>query len=195
MSPPIRFTQELILDAAYQLVRQEGEGALNARSLAKALNCSTQPLFRTFTCMEELRQAVVSLTAQRCKAQMLEKMSTAESPYLGIGLAYILYARDEPNLFKLLFMRNRVSDHSYGDPEPYKWIFQLLSQSLKVDQDTAMKLYDRTWVYTHGLAVSIATQYMPCPAEEQLISLLKECMDAALEQLKKRQCFKRLPPQ
>jgi galactokinase len=37
MPPTIRFTRDAVLNAAYQLIRREGPGALNARAVAKEL--------------------------------------------------------------------------------------------------------------------------------------------------------------
>ena len=48
-----------MLNAAYQLIRREGPGALNARAVAKELGGSTQPIFRLFSGMDELQKAVI----------------------------------------------------------------------------------------------------------------------------------------
>ena len=53
-----KLTREEALRAAAEIVRTEGEGALNARSLAKALGCSTQPVYSLFRNMEKLKNAL-----------------------------------------------------------------------------------------------------------------------------------------
>ena len=58
MPPTIRFNRDAVLNAAYHLIRREGPHALNARSVAKELGGSTQPIFRLFSGMEELHNAV-----------------------------------------------------------------------------------------------------------------------------------------
>ena len=57
MPPRQKITRGMILDAALTLTREEGVGAVNARSVAKALGCSTQPVFSQFATMEALRRA------------------------------------------------------------------------------------------------------------------------------------------
>ena len=57
MPPKVKITKENIIDTAVDLVRKKEP--LNARTLATALNCSTQPLFSNFASMEELRLAVL----------------------------------------------------------------------------------------------------------------------------------------
>lgn len=177
MPPSVRFSREDVLNAAYQLVRREGSNALNARSVAKELGGSTQPIFRLFSCMEELKQAVIELALNTWKASLRERMQLSAFPYLTIGMAYLIFARDEPELFKLLFMRDRVSDGSCTDYN-MDWGIPLLENSMKVDMDTARKLYERNWLYCHGLAVSIATKYLPCMDECEMRTILVESLQA-----------------
>jgi AcrR family transcriptional regulator len=58
MPPKVRVTKEEIINAAFEIVRRSGPQALNARNVATALNCSTQPIFSNFASMEELQEAV-----------------------------------------------------------------------------------------------------------------------------------------
>ena len=115
MPPTIRFTRDAVLNAAYQLIRREGPGALNARAVAKELGGSTQPIFRLFSGMDELQKAVIELALNEWKSKLLVRMQGSVFPYLTIGMSYLLFAKDEPELFKLLFMRDRVSDGSCTD--------------------------------------------------------------------------------
>ncbi len=55
MPRPQRYDRETILEAAFALVRRSGMEALCARAVARELGCSTQPIFRTFASMDDLR--------------------------------------------------------------------------------------------------------------------------------------------
>lgn len=55
MPPKIKVTRESIVATAVDLVRSEGAQALNARRIAAALGCSTQPIFSNFAVMDELK--------------------------------------------------------------------------------------------------------------------------------------------
>ena len=48
----------MILERSFAMFCQEGMGAVNARSVAKALNCSTQPIFSYFSGMDDLKNAL-----------------------------------------------------------------------------------------------------------------------------------------
>ena len=182
MPPTVRFSREAVLNAAYQLVRREGPSALNARAVAKELGGSTQPIFRLFSGMEELKSAVTELALTTWKERMKVRMRDSAFPYLTIGMSFLLFARDEPELFKLLFMRDRVTDGSCTDYN-ISWGVPLIESSVKVDAETASQLYERNWLFCYGLAVSIATKYIPCMDECQMRQLLVESLQGAALQL------------
>lgn len=182
MPPTVRFSREAVLNAAYQLVRREGPSALNARAVAKELGGSTQPIFRLFSGMEELKSAVTELALTTWKERMKVRMRDSAFPYLTIGMSFLLFARDEPELFKLLFMRDRVTDGSCTDYN-ISWGVPLIESSVKVDAETAAQLYERNWLFCYGLAVSIATKYIPCMDECQMRQLLVESLQGAALQL------------
>lgn len=58
MPPKQRITREMILERSFAMFCQEGMAAVNARSVAKALNCSTQPIFSYFSGMDDLKNAL-----------------------------------------------------------------------------------------------------------------------------------------
>ena len=182
MPPSVRFRREAVLNAAYQLIRREGPAALNARSVAKELGGSTQPIFRLFTNMDDLKASVIEQALQDWKNKLRMRMQDSAFPYLSIGMSYLIFARDEPELFKLLFMRDRVSDGSCRD---YNVDFgiPLIEHAVGVDVSTARQLYERNWLYCHGLAVAIATKYIPCISECDMRQLLVESLQGVAMQL------------
>ena len=52
-------THDQILNAAYDLVVEQGFKSFTARNIAKKMNCSTQPIYLEFKNMAELKQAVM----------------------------------------------------------------------------------------------------------------------------------------
>ena len=59
MPPKVKITKEEIINTAVNIVRNSGAPAINARTIAAILNCSTQPIFSNFATMDELRLAVL----------------------------------------------------------------------------------------------------------------------------------------
>ena len=58
MPPKQTITKEMIIAAAFDLVRQKGKTALSARNIAAALSCSTQPIYSCFSTMKDLEEIV-----------------------------------------------------------------------------------------------------------------------------------------
>lgn len=183
MPPTVRFTRDAVLNAACQLMRREGMEALNARAIAKELGGSTQPIFRLFTNMEDLHRELILYVARQFQAHAEADMAQSDSPYIQLCTTYLLYGRDEPELFKLLFMRDRVSDGQYSDQTNFDLVFNILKKETPLDDETALRFFERTWLFIHGLAVCIATKYIPCQDERYLISMVKEAYNAAVKMM------------
>ena len=161
MAAPVKITEEAVLSAALGVVRSGGMEALNARSLARALGCSTQPIFRCFDSMETLRQAVLD-EAHRVYRTDLEARKTdgRYPPYKASGMAYIGFASQEPQLFRLLFMRSRKGDGE--GPEHADWApdTALAGQTAGIEPEAAQLFHLEMWAVVHGLAVMQATGYL-----------------------------------
>ena len=99
MGRTVRFSREKIIQAACDLVRERGAEALNARSLAGYLGCSTQPLFREFSSMEEIKRAAMEAAMRRYEAAVEQAQDPENKQYLAMGMAYIRFASQDKQLF------------------------------------------------------------------------------------------------
>ena len=162
MPPKIQYTKADLLRAAFKLTRTRGIGAVNARAIAKELGCSTQPIFRAFHAMDEIRQEMLRMGMDLYGMYITHSGAGTDKPYLRSGMAYLLFAKEEPELFKLLFMRDRVSDGTMNENQDHTlaYVLDLVMQNTGFDRDTALKFHTHLWIYTHGLAVMLATQFV-----------------------------------
>lgn len=159
MPPKARYSREKIIDVAYEMVRKNGEDCLSARTIAKELGCSTAPIFTVFSSIEELYDEVV----KRAKAlydRYIEEGFSATPAFKGTGMKYIQFAKDEPELFRMLFMRatpDTPPSHYFpsgDDNEPL--IRKNVERTYEMDEERARKLYNHLSVYVHGIAVLFA---------------------------------------
>ena len=66
--PAVRkVSKEQIIDAAVEVLRDDGFSAINARSVAKKLGCSTQPIYFSFKNMDELKAALIAIYGKPAK--------------------------------------------------------------------------------------------------------------------------------
>lgn len=160
MPPKIKITREAILTAALDIVRQAGPGALNARAVARALGCSTQPVFSNYATMEELLADVLRAADQCYQSRLHREMAGAALPYKASGQAYIRFAREEPELFKLLFMRDRTGENIPQGADEIRDLVQLIQTNVGLDQENAYYFHLEMWIVVHGIATMVATGYL-----------------------------------
>ena len=159
MPPKVKYTREQITDAAYEIVRSKGESALTARSLAAELGISTAPIFTAFENIEEL-QGTVARKAADLYNSYIEKGLDYTPPFKGTGLMYIKFAKDEPELFKMLFMRGddgeEPSHYLPSGDENEPLIRQAIENTHSFEEEKTKRLYNHLSIYAHGIAVLFA---------------------------------------
>ncbi len=161
MAPKVKITREGIITAAVEIARQHGDSAVNARTVAAELNCSTQPVFSNFPTMEELRLAVRLQAMTIYNAFLAGEMEDGRFPaYKAQGMAYIRFAREERELFKLLFMRDRKGEETDPEARSFDQVVVTLQQITGMDKETATLFHLEMWAYVHGIATMFATNYL-----------------------------------
>ena len=160
MPPKVKVSKEDIIRASIDLVRQEGAQAINARTIASKLNCSTQPIFSNFSTMDDL-QKEVNAAAHAYYLTFLQ--SDAESgkypEYKAYGMAYIRFAKEERELFKMLFMCDRNGE---GLVPTADWEISVncIMQAYGVSRETADIIHMEMWAFVHGIATMLATSFL-----------------------------------
>ncbi|MBR2635340.1 MAG: TetR/AcrR family transcriptional regulator [Clostridia bacterium] len=158
MPPKIKVTKEEILNTAVELVKKSGAQSLNARSIASALNCSTQPIFSNFDTMEALRSAVVGRAEEMFREYMRLETERGEfPPYKAVGMAYIRFAREEKELFRLLYMRDRSEEPDSEESDLDDRMESIVRHVTGLSPDKAKLFHLETWAFVHGVAVMFAT--------------------------------------
>ena len=160
MPPKVRITKEEIMNTAVELVRENGESAMNARALASALQCSTQPIFSNFSTMEKLREEVIIAAYERYLGFLKSELESGKYPqYKSFGMAYIRFAKDEKELFKLLFMRDRTGEDTVFSTD-FEESVQMIMKANGVTRERARLMHLEMWTCVHGIGVMIATSFL-----------------------------------
>ena len=171
MPPKVKVTKEDIVNAAVELVRQSGAGAVNARTVAAALDCSTQPVFSNFATMEDLRLAVVEKADLLCQDYIQRETERGEYPaYKASGMAYIRFAKEEKELFKLLYMRDRSTEYIPESTEQTDRMETMIYENTGLSGIDAKLFHLEMWAYVHGVATMFATGFLDL--EWELVSRL-----------------------
>lgn len=169
MPPKPKISREDMLKGALDLVREQGWGSINARNLASRLGCSTQPIFSHFATMEDLKAEVFHEAEQLYNRAMWAGLQASGEDFLGMGMAYIDFARTEPQLFQLLFMSSSIVQGDLagiaGTTEGDDQVIAFLSSKTGLSLNEAQKLYTTLWFAVHGIASLLATN--GCKIDEQ----------------------------
>ncbi|MBQ8275736.1 MAG: TetR/AcrR family transcriptional regulator [Clostridia bacterium] len=159
MPPKVKITKQNIIDTALTLIRAGGESALNARGIAAALNCSTQPIFSNFSTMDALQEAVMAAAYERYLAFLQREVEEGKYPqYKAMGMAYIRFAKEEKELFRLLFMCDRGGKDLVPTAD-FSASVEIIMQANGISRETAELMHLEMWTCVHGIATMLATSF------------------------------------
>lgn len=186
MPPKFKYKREEIISAALNVTRKHGSAGLTARSLAAELGCSVKPIFGLFSNMEELRAEVIK-AANDIYIEYIHAAYKEEKPYKATGMAYIRFAEEEKELFKLLFMRDRSGEkiNPANDEKTNNEITELVAQTTGLDKRSAYLFHIEIWIYVHGIATMIATDYLDWD-NDFISNALTDCYSGLLHRFKNK---------
>lgn len=166
MPPKVKITKENIIETAMDITREQGAQAVNARTVAAVLGCSTQPIFSNFATMEDLRFAVVAEADKLCSEYMRREMERGDyPPYKASGMAYIRFAKEEKELFRLLYMRDRRGERVPAEFELGQPMEGVVYTATGLEGDRAKRFHLEMWAFVHGIATMFATGFLDMPWE------------------------------
>ncbi len=162
MPPKTKITEEMIVDAAFAIIREKGYEQLNARSIAAFLNCSTQPVLYQFRTVDEIRQAAFR-KADALHSEYIIPKGKDEEAMLTMGLNYVRFAHEEKNLFRFLFQTDHFDGMNIGTlmkGEELNDIISVISGGMNCDEDQAREMFISYFCLVHGLASLLANNSM-----------------------------------
>lgn len=183
MAPKQKITKEIILEAAFQITREKGFENVNTRNLAKQLGCSTQPIYSQYSNMDELKKEFHRYAATHFDEYALESLR-CDDYFKKLGRLYINFAKNESNLFKLLFMSELLGLKSFSDmytDEDNLEVAKMLSEDLDLSLEIAKNLYMKVWIFNHGVASMIATNTIIL-ADGEAEAMIDDACDAFITQ-------------
>lgn len=158
--PEQRVGKGQVLDAALAIVREQGEAALSARTVAQRAGCSVQPVYSLFGSMQELVRQLYDHARAWVGAYNREHERDGKNPFESNGLAHLRLARTERNLFHFLYLSPHM--RATGFEEVYESVSvdgvqQCIEELGHLSPEDARELYLDMIVYVHGMAAMLAT--------------------------------------
>ena len=147
-----KVSRDEIIDAAVEVLRNRGFSAINARSVAKKLGCSTQPIYFSFQNMDELKDALTERAVEMHTQLVRDSLRVHDgndSCYSSYGMGFVKFAAEEKQLFRWLYL-DGGSSIRIGAIFCSLRLFKRLSRN----SDTARILREnsiRTWYNKSGI--------------------------------------------
>lgn len=192
MPPKAKITKNMVVDAAFEVAREEGAENINARTVAKKLNCSTQPVMYHFATIEKLKKAVYAKTDKFHTEYLMNIPEQQKGVMLGIGLNYIRFAIKEPNLFRFLFQSGYAVENSLlemVDSEELKPVISAMQEAIGMSMTQTKEVFLIISMFAHGYASIIANNSLEYD-EELVASHLERAYRGAVLAVQEKQIHK-----
>ena len=152
-----KISKEAIIDAAVDVLREGGAAAINARSVAKKLGCSTQPIYLSFQNMDDLKAAMT----QRAVALHTRHVrnSNSDTQYSCYGMGFVKFAEEERHLFRWLYLDGEQFG-PYRDDVLLPEIIAAMVNEYGYTEEVARKLHQDMTYYSYGMAILANTGHL-----------------------------------
>ena len=172
MPPKPKYTREEIIATALDLVSEKGMSALTARDLGTHLGTSARPIFTAFKSMEEVQEAVKLAAMGRFEAYA-HKAAHVTPVFKQVGVQMIMFAKEEPWLYQLLFMAPHDEVQSFDDIYGHLGnvaveCLDVIEQEYSLRHDDAKTLFEHVWIHTFGIGALVATR--ACQFSDEMVS-------------------------
>ena len=164
--PAVRkVSREEIVDAALDVMRDGGFSAVNARSVARMLGCSTQPIYFSFQNMDELKAALTERAVQLHERRVRDSLRAHQGNDSCYGIGFVQCAAEEKQLFRWLYLED-------GQPGPHQddvllpEVLGVIAEELGYGEDVARRFHQDMIYYTYGLAILANTGHLPLTETE-----------------------------
>lgn len=169
MPPKAKITQDMVIDAAFEVAREEGVENINARTVSKKLKCSTQPVMYHFATIEKLKKSTY-FKAEWYHTEYLMN-SKQDDIMLGIGLNYIRFAVEEPNLFRFIFQSGFAVENSLLEmvnSEELLPIISAMQEAMNLNMEQTKEVFITLAMFVHGYASIIVNNSLEY--DEELVT-------------------------
>ena len=161
MPPKAKFTKEEIIKVALGIVSEKGVQALTAKELGTALGTSTTPIFTVFNAMQEVQDAVRVAAMERFE-EYAHKAADIKPVFKQVGMQMILFAKEEPKLYQLIFMSSTREAQTFDDIYAHLGsvadeCLDVLQKDIGLSKDDAKTLFEHVWIHTFGIGALCAT--------------------------------------
>lgn len=170
--------RQALLEAALIILARDGEAGLGLRDLARAVGVSPAAPYRHFDSRMALLEALAVTGFQRFTARMQAVLESGpDRPLAAMGKTYVVFALQNPNLFRLMFSPQLKKDARPGLRMAADAAFDTLRHAVGGEGEAARIRTLAAWAKVHGLAVLLLDGQIALRAGEATEALIAEVID------------------
>ena len=157
-----KVSKDEIIDAAVEVLRDGGFSAVNARSVAKKLGCSTQPIYFSFQNMDELKAALTERAVAMHTRRVRDSLRAHEgndSRYSSYGMGFVKFAAEEKQLFRWLYLEGEQLG-PYQNDVLLGEVIAVIVEEFGYSGDVARRFHQDMIYFSYGLAILANTDHL-----------------------------------
>jgi AcrR family transcriptional regulator len=136
-----------IVNAARELLDEEGPEALSMRRIADRLGIRAPSIYKHLPDKQALENALISSAFEQQAAAFEEALADADDPVATIAIAYRAFAKRHPHLYRL--MTERQLDREHLTPGVEDRAARPVIEAFGHDRDLARA----AWAFAHGMTI------------------------------------------
>ena len=182
MTRKATISREMILDAALNILIRDGYAAVNVKTIAKELGCSTQPVVWHFENMEGLRSALSEYAREYAARKDVSDSRNKIESFEFLGRSYVKMALKEPNLFKFLYLGESPMGKPYdlkgiARDKKNKEMISKIAEQTGLNEEQVIRFVRNTLIYSHGIATMVATGVFK-GTEKEMMEMINDAADS-----------------
>ena len=157
-----KVSRDVIIDAAVEVLRDGGFSAINARSVAQKIGCSTQPIYFSFKNMEELKTALTERAIEMHTKRVRESLQAHEgndSRYSSYGMGFVKFAAEEKQLFRWLYLEGKQLG-PYRNDVLFPEVIEVIVEEFGYSEEVACRFHQDMLYFSYGLAILANTDHL-----------------------------------
>ncbi len=183
MKQPSVYSYEQIISAAFELTRELGWQGVTTRAIAKRLGSSTMPIYSHVKSVEDLEKELQ--VKARSMLREFQQRPYTEHTLLNLAFGYVVFARDEKQLFRFLYLDRPRRLNLETMPDMRDTFFSEFGSDsaagqelLKLKESGQGALIQYTWIFTHGLAMLVNSGALGSNSDQVILEYLKNAGEA-----------------
>ena len=182
MARKVTISREVILEAALKILIRDGYAAVNVKTIASEIGCSTQPIVWHFENMDGVRNALSEYAREYAAKKAFHDSQNKVESFEFLGRSYVRMAIKEPNLFKFLYLGESPMGKPYdlkgiARDKKNKEMISKIAEQTGLNEEQVIRFVRNTLIYSHGIATMVATGVFK-GTEKEMMKMINDAADA-----------------